>query len=120
MNKCTIRLLRKTLTDSHDDIIRVYEDPEFYEMYRITFGCGELKKASEFYLDYGRTLEYISNVLKSLSYDTDPFEKVQVETAIHPAVLYHVADMGDREVRHMIEDIVASALRRPVEHVRRS
>ena len=117
MNKCTIRLLRKGSTN--DDMIQVFEDADFDEMYRITFQAPDLKRVSEFYLDGGRTLDYISTVLKSLSYDIDPFEKVQVETVMHPAVLYHILDMGDRDVRRMIEDIVASALRRPVEAVRR-
>ena len=120
MNKCTIRLLRKSLSETDDDIIRVYEDPDFAEMYRITFRSSDVKKASEFYLDHGRTLGYISTVLKSLTYDADPFERVQVDTVLHPSVMYHVADLDDASVRHLIEDAIDFAIRRPVEHVRRT
>ena len=118
MNKCTIRLLRKTLIKSDDDVIQVYEDADFAEMYRVTFLPAGAKKASEFYLDGGRTVAYISTILKSLTYDTDPFEKIQVDTAIHPSIMYHVSELDDREVRHLIEDAIEAALRRPVDMVR--
>jgi hypothetical protein len=118
MNKCTIRLLRKTLEETDDDVIRVYEDPDFAEMYRVTFRSSDIKKASEFYLDGGRAVAYISTILKSLTYDTDPFEKIQVDTAIHPSVMYHVSDLDQCSVRHLIEDMIDSSLRRPVDLVR--
>ena len=118
MNKCTIRLLRKTLSESDDDVIRVFDDSEFAEMYRVTFRPAGAKKASEFYLDCGRTVAYISTILKSLEYDTDPFEKVQVDTAIHPSVMYHVGDLDESSVRHLIEDMIEASLRRPVDLVR--
>ena len=117
MNKCTIRLLRKN--NEKDDVIQIYDDADFEEMYRINFRANDLKKTSEFYLDHGRTMSYISVILKSLSLDVDPFEQVQVETAMHPAVLYHISDLDDREVRHLIEDIVDTALRRPIEAIKR-
>lgn len=119
MNKCTIRLLRKTLSESDDDVIHVCDDTEFAEMYRVTFRPAGSKKMSEFYLDAGRTMAYIATILKTLTYDTDPFEKIQVDTAIHPSVMYHVSDLDDSSVRHLIEDSIEASLRRPVELVRR-
>jgi hypothetical protein len=116
MNRCTIRLLRKTLNESDDDLIQVFDDSDFAEMYRITFRPAGAKKASEFYLDHGRTVQYVATVLKTLTYDTDPFEKIQVDTAIHPSVMYQVVELDD--VRHMIEDSIDAALRRPIELVR--
>jgi hypothetical protein len=118
MNKCTIRLIRKSLRETDDDVVYVSEDSDFDEMYRITFRAAGLKKATEFYLDHGRTLQYIATVLKTLAYDADPFEKIQVDTAIHPSIMYRVSDLNDRELRHLIEDSIDAALRRPVELVR--
>jgi hypothetical protein len=119
MNKCTIRFIRKNEGAKADDILTIYEDEDFAEMYRIVFRPGDFKKtANEFYLDRARALEYVASLLKMLPYDADPFAYVQVDTSIHPSILYNVCDLIDRDVRYIIEDAVDVAIRRPVEKIR--
>jgi hypothetical protein len=119
MNKCTIRFIYKDQSARTDDVIYVYEDSDYDEMYRIVFRPGDFKKtANEFYLDRARTIEYVSSILKVLPYDADGFSYVQVDSAIQPTVLYSVYDMLDRQVRYLLEDTIDAALRRPVEKIK--
>jgi hypothetical protein len=112
-NKCTIRLIRDSTKQREDDVIELFDDAEFEEMVRITFRPAHCN-VREFYLPLNRAVNYVATVLKTLTLDTAPFENVQVDTQIHPAILYHVSDLDDRDVRYLIEDTVESALRRPV------
>lgn len=115
MNKCTIRFIRKDQTSKKDDVLIIYEDEEFDEMYRIRFrpaGCD----AKEFYLEHGRAVDYVAGILKTLQYDADPFQYVQVDTPMTPSVLYRGDDLC-REVRYAIEDTISVALRRPIGRV---
>jgi hypothetical protein len=119
MNKCTIRFIRKDEGAKADDVLTIYEDEDFAEMYRIVFRPGDYKKtANEFYLDRARTVEYVASLLKMLPFDADPFAYVQVDTSIHPSILYNVCDLFGREVRYLIEDTVDVAIRRPVDKIR--
>ena len=115
MLKATIYIQRKnTRGPEDDDVIRMYEDDEYCEMIRITYSSPEMKKDNTFYLPISRTMRYLSDTLKTFRHDADPFEHVQVTTAIHPSVLYHVSDLDCRETRWLIEDMVEAALTRPV------
>jgi hypothetical protein len=70
-----------------------------------------------FYLGHEEAIEYITNILRSLPFDSDPYEHLQVETSIHPTVLYRVSDLVDRNVRYLIEDMVASAIHHTAESI---
>jgi hypothetical protein len=119
MNKCTIHLLRKhTSSPDEDDVIRVFEDPDFSGSFRVTFRAAGLKKKSEFFMGRSGTLEYISTILKTLTYDTDPFQEIQVDTILHPSILYHVSDFDNVAIRHLVTDMIGDALGRTVEMVR--
>lgn len=111
--KCTIRLIRNQNKEREDDVIELFDDSDFDEMVRITFRPAHCKKR-EFYLHISRAVDYVSTVLKTLTHDTAPFENVQVDTEIHPTILYHVGDLDEPAIRHLIEDTVEAALRRPV------
>jgi hypothetical protein len=111
--KCTIHIVRDPSNEREDDVIQMYDDPDFEEMVRITFR-SERTQRREFFLDISRAVAYVSTILKTLTHDVVPFERVQVTTMIHPAVFYHVSDLSDCTIRHLIEDTVESALRRPV------
>jgi hypothetical protein len=56
-------------------------------------------------------LTYIRNLLCTLEHDTDPYEHVQLTTAIHPAILFHVSDMDKFEVRDKFESLLKRLLR---------
>lgn len=118
MNKCTVRFLRNRTTSDEDDVLRVFEDTDFEEMLRVTFHPAGQKRMAEFYLSREGVLNYISTILKTMSYDTAPFHEVQVDTVLHPSILYHTSDLSTREVRNMVVDTIDDALRRTVEMVR--
>jgi hypothetical protein len=117
--KATIRFQRKTGGAETDDILKIYDDDEFYEMQRIEYKPAEYsQRQNQFYLEQTRTIEYLSDVLKSLTYDVDPFECVQIDTMMHPPIVYHVSDLECRETRWLIEDMLAAAIRRPVRTIK--
>jgi hypothetical protein len=97
-----------------DDIIRMFE--EEHEMVRIVYTSPEFhkKKGREMFVTMSKAVDYIGDLMKSLRYDTQPFEYFQVTTAIHPSVVYHVSDLDNFEVRHLIQDMTEMALRQSV------
>ena len=114
----TLYVQRNPDRTSEDDVIRVY-DSELPDVYTVEYMTPETKKASRFYMSRTVLLHYIGDLLKSLKYDAVPFECVQVTTAIHPSVVYHVADLDSADVRHLIEDTVYNAIKTPLERVRK-
>jgi hypothetical protein len=62
----------------------------------------------------GSVMSYITDILKSLKYDVDPFDRVQVMTCLHPSVMYSVEDLESGIARRNIEDIIYTALRAQV------
>ena len=114
MAKITLRFLRANSTSSdQDDVLRISDDCD--GMYRVSFCALGMKKTSVFYLDRDDTLDYVSTILKTLTYDTAPFHEVQVDTIIHPSILYHVSDLDNRETRNLILDTLADTLHTDVE-----
>lgn len=119
MLKVTLRFIRNVdaRAGNQDDILHIYDDDEYHETCRIVFRPKDVKKGSEFYLDERRTMDYISSILKSMQHDSDPFEYIQVDTAMHPTILYHVSDMDNRDIRWSVEDAIYDAIRRPIRRV---
>ena len=64
----------------------------------------------ETFMSTSKVLDYIHKSLKSLQYDVDPYEQVQITCMMAPTILYHVADMSDADVRHLIDDILYDEL----------
>jgi hypothetical protein len=120
MLKATIHIQRKDgRTAEDDDIIKFFEDDADRETVLVVYSTPELQKASSFYATIPKAIQYLSDMLKTFRHDADPFEYVQVTTQIHPAVLYHVADLDSADVRHLIEDTVESALRRSIFRIKK-
>lgn len=107
MNKIEIRLLRKnTDSESSDDILRVYET-DSPETFRLTFKPTDYtRRQNEFQYSKHQTMCYISDILKSLAHDIDPFDRIQVTTSTQPAVMYDILDLEEERIRHLIEDMI--------------
>jgi hypothetical protein len=120
MNKCTLRFLRPASSDvTKDDVLTIRTDSEFADMLYVRFVPGELTRTHyEFYLDPEATVKYLLSILQSLVTDVDPYEYLQVETAIHPTVLYRVADLNEWRVRTNVEELLSSAVRRTIDVIR--
>lgn len=117
MLKSTFYIQRKEGRSSNDDVIRIYENQRYPELYQIVYSTPEWKKEVRFHMGRHLVGNYINDLLKSLNYDTDPFEYIQVSTSIHPSIMYHISDLENSDVRHLIEDMVATAIRTPIERV---
>lgn len=111
MSKVTFYLQRKGKGPSQDDVIQIFEDDEYLEMYRIVYKTPELRRQTVFYMTRPKTLTYVVELLKALTYDTDPFAYLQVTTRVHPSIQFQIPDLHDPPVRHLIEDMVDTALR---------
>jgi hypothetical protein len=101
-----------------DDIIQLYEDDTFFEMVRVVYTPGDhAKKSNEFYLTRSAALEYIDSILSSMGYDADPFDFVQLQTAIHPSILFSVSDVSVRSTRTRIDEMVNQSLKATVSEI---
>lgn len=79
-------------------------------MYKLTYKPNDSKSTYSFFMSQERVLDYIANVLRTLSSDIEPFHYVQVQTMTAPSVLYNIADLEDRETRMLIIEAVRYAL----------
>lgn len=116
--KVTLRFQRKSGTASTDDVLRISDDDEYHETYKIEFNPGNGAGQYRYYLTLSPLMTYISNLLRAMPFDADPFEYLQVDTQMHPTVLYHISDLDDREIRHLVEDTVETALVRSIRKVK--
>jgi hypothetical protein len=108
-----------TRREGPDDILQVYDDETYFEMANVVYTPGDhSKKSNSFYTSRGSVLDYISTIFKSMETDADPFEFVQIQTAIHPSVMVSVADVSDRQTRYRLEDMVEQALYANVEAIK--
>lgn len=113
MQRALVRFIRDGSDSSEDDVIRIY-DTDCNDLFRVVFQASEMKRGNEFFAPRRYVMQYIAEVFRTLTHDSDPFESVQVDTAIHPSVLYHVIDMDEDSIRRLMEDSVDSALCRTI------
>lgn len=79
-------------------------------MYKITYKPNDGKSTYSFFMNQERVLDYIANMLRTLSTDIEPFHYIQLQTMTAPSVLYNIADLEDRETRMLIIEAVRYAL----------
>lgn len=107
--KATIHFTRPN--NRPDDILYILQ-MDVPNIYHLIFKPKEYVRArNEFYMNTNDLLMYIRNLLSTLEHDTEPYENVQLTTAIHPAILFHVSDMDKFEVRDKFESLLKTALR---------
>lgn len=116
MRKLEIMVLKATIhftrrNNLPDDILHI-DSTDIQNLYHLIFKPKEFARVrNEFYMNANELLTYIRNLLSTLEHDTDPYENVQLTTAIHPAILFHVGDMDKYEVRDKFETLLKTALR---------
>jgi hypothetical protein len=93
-----------------DDKIEINRGSRASEMVDITYTPGDSKSKSvySFSLTRSGVGRYLENLLFSMTKDQDPFEKIQISTAMSPAIMYHVSDLD--EVQSTILSMVEDAL----------
>ena len=106
MNLVTIWVI--PTENARDDKIEITRGSRASEMVNIKYSPGDSKTNSEysFALTRNGVRRYLENLLFSMTKDQDPFEKIQVSTALSPAIMYHVSDLDEvqRTIVSMIED----------------
>lgn len=108
MIKATLFFTKKNDTD---DIITIRSSEVVPDLYSVRFETPDMKTAKKFMISGDRVLDYVEDILYSLSRDTDPFEHIQLSTSIHPSVMYHVSDLDDRVIRKLIVTMIRDAMR---------
>jgi hypothetical protein len=102
-----------------DDIIQMYDDETHVDMVRVVYTPGDhTKKSNEFYMTSRDVLSYVRNILNAMNNDVDPFEHVQIQTAIHPSILFSAMDVGCRRVQDVFDEMLFQALRVNVAEVK--
>ena len=108
-----------TRRNGSDDIIQMYDDETHVDMVRLVYTPGDhTKRSHEFYLTSRDVLSYVNNILKAMNNDVDPFEFVQIQTAIHPSIMFSAMDVGCRRVQDTLDDMIFQAIRVNVEEVK--
>lgn len=79
-------------------------------MYKLTYKPNDGKSTYSFFMDQQRVLDYVANVLRTLSTDIEPFHYVQIQTMTAPSVMYNIADLDDMEIRNDIMQAIHFAL----------
>lgn len=113
MQLATIRFVRNPTREREDDVIRIY-GTDCNDLFRITFLATDMKRPNQFFATRHWATQYVSEILHTLMHDSDPFESLQVDTAIHPSILYHVIDIDEIHIRRLVEDTIDSVLRRTI------
>jgi hypothetical protein len=108
MLKATI-YIQRNMSSRSDDTVYIYDTPNCSEVYRVVYKTPESVLATQVYMGRSAVFSYVSDLLKSLTHDVVPFEHVQVNTCIHPSVVYHVSDLDSKDVRRLIENMIYDA-----------
>lgn len=116
MLKASIHLTRADKTAEHDDMITILECDDTRDLFKVVYRTPDYKKRKAFVTSEHRVLDYVEDIIASLRRDADPFEYVQVDTVIHPPILYHVSDLDEKDVRSLILTVIRTAMRMDVEN----
>jgi hypothetical protein len=115
MQKVKLFFTRRT---GSDDIVQIYDDETHVDMVRVVYTPGDhTKKSNVFHMTTRDVLSYVNNILRAMEHDTDPFEFLQIQTAIHPSIMFSVLDLG-RRVQDTLDDMIFQAIRVNVEEVK--
>ena len=117
MYTVVLRLTRKNEPEASDDKIIVQHNVQYFNLFNVTYSTPELKMARTFTADESDVMNFFSDILHSVETDHDPFEHIQISTAIHPNFMYAVKDF-DCSIRCNIINIIRFALRADVKQKR--
>lgn len=116
MFKVRFIVTRKQGGISNDDKILVETYQNEHDLLKVTYSTPDYRQNKTFLASQSRVLDYLEDVLYSLSRDTDPFSHFQLSTIVHPSVIYHVADLYDKDIRDVIMNMTRDSLRFHVNH----
>jgi hypothetical protein len=108
-----------TRRNGDDDIVQMYDDETHVDMVRVVYTPGDhTKKSNVFHLTTRDVLSYVDNILRAMGNDVDPFEFVQIQTAIHPSIMFSAMDVHSRRIQDTLDDMIFQAIRVNVEEIK--
>lgn len=110
MIKIRILLTRKEGGGIENDDKVLVESYE-HGLFQVTYSTPEVRRNKSFVATESRVMDYLEDVVYSVSRDTDPFSHIQLSTCIHPSVMYEIADLYDKDICDILLNMSADALR---------
>ena len=118
MLRSRIFIVKNLDNRQEDDTITIYAVKDSSDLFRVVYHSSDYsRKQNQFYLSKNSILNYIEDLLRSLKYDSEPFEYVQISTEMHPSVLYHAMDLEKLCVRNLIVDMINTTLKHNIEAI---
>jgi hypothetical protein len=114
MIRTTIYLTHRGQGQAHDDVIHISTNEESRELFDVVYKTPDLRRSKAFTTTESHVLDYVGDLLRAVAIDSDPFENVQLMTAIHPSIFYHVIDLDTPSVRGDIISMIRMSLRMDV------
>lgn len=102
---------RKGKSPAYDDEIYVTPYKGSQSIFEVKYRTPELSRDRRFLASFSGVLQYVEDILMSMRADVDPFEQIQLNTAIHPVVLFHVSDMDESANRDIVMNMARDAMR---------
>ena len=102
---------RKNKGSAYDDKILVSPHEGSHDIFEVKYRNPETNNDKMFLASFSGVLTYIEDTLTSMRMDVDPFEHIQLNSTIHPAILFHVSDMDESGNRDIILNMVRDSMR---------
>jgi hypothetical protein len=96
---------------ANDDKISICRYEGCSDIFRVKFHTPGVAQDRIFLASFSGVLNYVEDTLRSMRCDVDPFENIQVNSSIHPAVLFHVSDMDESSNRDILLNMIRDTLR---------
>jgi len=113
MNIVTLRIIPFARVDEEDEIVQIQrtESNHFKIIHRYTVGLtNDVQKVYSTVLTRDQANMYISNLLVSLTNDTDPFEQIQLDCSIYPSVMMSLESMKNRDILNTVYSMILSCI----------
>lgn len=111
MNRASLLFTKPGEGAASDDRLSISAMDESRDMFMVAYETPDHKYTKTFVASRSTVLQYVEDTLKTMRHDVHPFENIQVNSCIHPAVLYHVSDMDDCDIRDLILNTICDSLR---------
>lgn len=109
--KTTLRFIRSGEGQDYDDVITI-STTRISDVFRVVYTPGDSDTGSVYtsYMSRSKTMKYVSDILRGMCYDVDPFDRIQIQTDLHPSIMYSVSDMDSAVARENLENMVDASL----------
>ena len=106
----SIQITRDDNNESRDDLIRIrtVEDMPDIVSVKTKFRNNSEDIENQFYLPRGAAIDYVNTLIGSIQCDDEPFDSIQLNSAMFPSVMYRVSQLDEDSVRSSIQNIVYS------------